>query len=380
MDGSHLLNESPFEFVHVHTAFDWKRGGFAVKEVHVGLIGYGLSGAVFHAPLISSVQGLVLQKVVSSNPDKVRRDFPDVAVVPDAAALWSDPEIEVVVVASPNTTHFAYAKQALQADKHVIVEKPFVNCSKEADELIRLAEQRKLWLSVFQNRRWDNDFRTVKTCIQEGLLGDIFTYEAHYDRFRPRISGKWKERELAGSGVLYDLGAHLIDQALHLFGMPDTVSADVLKQRPAATIDDYFHLVLSYGRLRVILHAGCLVKKAGPHFQVHGSKGSLITYGFDPQEEDLKRGLRPDHPAWGEGQGTGHAELTLGTELNVNTRLAIIPGCYQAYYQGIYDAVVKGTPLPVSAAEARNTVRVIEYAVQSSNEQRTIVLQNEESS
>ncbi len=345
-----------------------------MKEVRVGLIGYGLSGAVFHAPLISSVHGLVLQKVVSSNPDKVRRDFPDVVVVPDVSSLLSDPAIDIIVISSPNTTHFEYAKQALHANKHVIVEKPFVNRSKDADELIRMAEQRNLLLSVFQNRRWDNDFLTVKKCIQEGLLGDIYTYEAHYDRFRPQISGKWKECELEGSGVLYDLGAHLIDQALHLFGMPDKISAEVLKQRPAAKIDDYFHLVLGYDRLRVILHAGCLVKKAGPRFQVHGSKGSLIKYGLDPQEEDLKRGLRPGHPAWGKDKEKWYAELTLGTDLNVNTRLETIPGCYQVYYKGIYEAVVNGAPLPVSATEARNTIRVIEYAMQSSSEQRVIVL------
>lgn len=346
--------------------------GISMKKVRVGLIGYGKSGSVFHAPLINAVDGLILKKIVSSKPDKVYRDFPDVEVVTDVNTLLADPEIDVVVVTSPNTTHFSHAKLALEANKHVIVEKPFTNFIKEADELIALAAEKNLLLSAFQNRRWDNDFLTVKKCIQEGLLGDVYIYEAHYDLFRPQVTTRWREQEGDGSGALYDLGAHLIDQALHLFGLPKTISADVMKQRPGALVDDYFHIVLGYGTLRVILQSGWIVKKSGPHFQVHGSKGSLIKYGLDSQEGDLTRGIRPGHPTWGKDKEEWYAQLTLGREVTVDAQIATISGCYESYYKGIYESVVNGAPLPVLATEARDTIKVIEYAMQSQKEQRVI--------
>lgn len=342
----------------------------------MGLIGYGMSGARFHAPLIQFTSGLILHKIVSSNQEKVRQDLPDVAVVPDVKDLLADESIDIIVISSPNTTHFTYAKQALLAGKHVVVEKPFVIHTAQADELIALAAKKNLLVSVFHNRRWDNDFLTVKKCIQEGLLGDLYTYEAHFDRFRPELTGKWKEKPLEGSGVFYDLGSHLIDQALHLFGMPQTVWGEIIAQRPGAQIDDYFHIVLGYGRMRVILGAGCVVRKTGPRFQVHGNQGSLIKYGFDSQEGDLQKGKRPGHPAWGEDKEEGYSELTLGKDITVETRIKSERGCYQAYYQGIYQAVVQGTPLPVTATEARNTIAVIETALASHREQRVITLQN----
>jgi scyllo-inositol 2-dehydrogenase (NADP+) len=343
-----------------------------MKKVRVGLIGYGKSGSVFHAPLINAVDGLVLAKVVSSKPDKVHSDLPDVEVVPNVEDLLADSEIDLVVVTSPNTTHFSHAKLALESNKHVIVEKPFTNFTKDADELIALATEKKLLLSAFQNRRWDNDFLTVKKCIQEGLLGDIYIYEAHYDLFRPQVTTRWRELVGDGAGTLYDLGAHLIDQALHLFGLPKTVSADIMKQRPSALVDDYFHIVLGYGTLRVILQSGWVVKKSGPHFQVHGSKGSLIKYGLDSQEGDLTRGIRPGHPMWGSDKEECYAQLTLGRDLNVDAKVATLPGCYEAYYKGIYESVVNDAPLPVLATEARDTIKVIEYALQSQKEQRVI--------
>lgn len=205
------------------------------------------------------------------------------------------------------------------------------------------------------------------------MLGDIYIYEAHYDLFRPQVTARWREREGDGAGTLYDLGAHLIDQALHLFGLPKTVSADLMKQRPGALVDDYFHIVLGYGTLRVILQSGWIVRKSGPHFQVDGSKGSLIKYGLDTQEGDLKRGIRPGHPTWGQDKEACYAQLTLGRELEVDARIATIPGYYESYYKGIYESVVNGAPLPVLATEARHTIKVIEYAMQSQKEQRVIV-------
>ncbi|MDF2501820.1 MAG: oxidoreductase, Gfo/Idh/MocA family protein [Anaerosporomusa subterranea] len=244
----------------------------------------------------------------------------------------------------------------------------------EADELIALAAERNLILSVFQNRRWDNDFLTVKKCIQEGVLGDIYLYEAHYDFFRPQVGPKWKEHAGEGTGALYDLGPHLIDQALQLFGMPEAVSAELVKQRPGAEVDDFFHLVMHYGSLRVVLQASNIIKQAGPHFQVHGNQGSLIKYGMDPQQSDLQRGLRPGNPTWGKDKEELYAEVTLGRNLTLSSRLETIPGCYEAYYQGILNSIVNGAPPPVSAIEARNVMLVIETAMQSHKQQRVCLI------
>jgi scyllo-inositol 2-dehydrogenase (NADP+) len=345
-----------------------------MKKVNVGLIGYGLSGSVFHAPLISSVEGLVLAKVVSSRPAQVLADYPDVKVVADVPALLADSDIDLVVVTTPNPTHYPYAKSALAAGKHVIVEKPFVNCTQQADELIALASRNNRLLSVFQNRRWDNDFLTVKRCIEEGLLGDIYTFESHFDLFRPEVGPKWKEHKGEGSGALYDLGSHVIDQVLHLFGQPKTVWAELAVQRPGAEVEDYFHLSLGYDRVRVVLQSSHVVKKAGPHFQVHGSKGSLVKFGVDPQQGDLTRGIRPGHPEWGKDRVEWYADLTLGRNININAKVETVPGSYESYYEGMYAAIVQGEPLPVTALEAKHVIGIIECAIQSNNERRTIVL------
>ncbi|UYZ12356.1 MULTISPECIES: oxidoreductase [Brevibacillus] len=346
-----------------------------MKQVNVGLIGYGLSGQVFHAPVIRSVPGLKLTKVVSSRPEKVRADLPEAEVVASVDELLSDDQIELVVVAAPNTSHFPYAKQALLAGKHVVVEKPFVIRSSEAEELIRLAESRGRVLSVYHNRRWDNDFLTIKHLLQTGALGEVFLYEAHYDRYRPEVTDRWRERDLPGSGILYDLGSHLIDQALHLFGLPQTVMADVGAQRPGARTTDYFHIVLGYGSLRVILHAGSLVRQPGPRFQIHGDKGSFVKYGLDPQEDALRAGLIPGGPEWGRDREETYGQLTLSVgELNVSGSVETIPGAYQTYYQQMYEAIVSATPAPVSPADAMNVIRVIEWAEQSSREQRVITV------
>lgn len=345
-----------------------------MEKVQVGLIGYGLSGKVFHAPIIESVNGLQLKKVVSSNPQKVHADYPDAEVVASVEELLTDEQIDLVVVATPNVTHFPYAQQALLSGKHVVVEKPFVNTSAEAEELIKLAEEKNLLLSVYQNRRWDNDFLTLKKTIESGTLGDIYSYEAHYDRYRPEVVNRWREQDLPGSGMLYDLGAHLIDQALHLFGLPKTVWGDVFKQRPDSKADDYFHLVLGYENgLRAILHSGSIVKQSGPRFQVHGSKGSFIKYGLDPQEDALRQGQKPGAPGWGKDQEQFYAEVTVGTgNLKISGKAETLPGSYESFYKGIYDAITSGGPVPVPAVEAMNTIKVIETAIKSSREGRVI--------
>ncbi|HEX2915025.1 MAG TPA: oxidoreductase [Chloroflexia bacterium] len=344
-----------------------------MREVTVGVVGYGLSGAVFHAPLITSVDGYRLKTIVSSNPAKVTADYPEVQVAPTVEDLLADPEIELVVIGAPNSAHFPVARQSLLAGKHVVVDKPFTNTTQEAEELIQLAEQNDRLLSVFQNRRWDNDFLTVKACLKSGLLGELYSYESHYDRFRLEVRNRWREIDLPGSGMLFDLGAHLIDQALHLFGTPESIYADLHKQRPGSKVIDYFHLLLDYGRLRVILHSGMVIKSPGPRYQLHGTKGSFIKYGLDSQEDALKAGMRPGDAGWGADKPEFYGELTTEVEgATLTGKMETLPGSYESYYIEVLKAIREGAPLPVRAEEGLNTIKVIEKALQSSQEKREV--------
>jgi scyllo-inositol 2-dehydrogenase (NADP+) len=261
-------------------------------------------------------------------------------------------------------------KDALRAGKHVIVEKPMVVSEKEANELIQLAKEQDVQLSVYHNRRWDNDYLTVKQLIEEGKLGDVKMYEAHFDRYRPAVRDRWRENEGSGSGALYDLGSHLIDQALHLFGMPEFVQADVFGQRDHARTDDYFHIVLGYGSLRVILHSSAIVPSNGPRFQVHGTKASYIKYGIDGQEDMLRAGKKPVDDTWGADSPEHYGKLTTGE--GETKEIQTLHGSYVTYYQKIADSLLRGEELPVSAEEARDVVKVIEAAFESSKEKRAV--------
>ncbi len=271
-----------------------------MHKVRVGLIGYGFSSSTFHAPLLGVIEGFDITAVSSSKPELVGRKLPDAAVEISPSALIQRSDVDLIIITAPNEAHFPLAKEAIEAGKHVVVEKPFVLTFEEGTELIELARSKGVLLSVYHNRRWDNDFLTLQEIIASGRLGTIFTYEAHYDRYRREVRDRWRERAIPGSGLLYDLGAHLIDQALVLFGRPEFITADILSQRDNAQADDYFHITLKYERLRVILHSGMLVKEPGPHFLVHGDKGSFCKYGLDSQEETLKSGGLPGTPKYGE--------------------------------------------------------------------------------
>lgn len=345
-------------------------------SVQVGVVGYGLAGQVFHAPLIAAAAGLELAAIVSSRPEAVRADFPAVRVLPDFEALLADPAVELVVVATPNIYHLPMARAALEAGKHVVVDKPFTNTADEADLLIDLAAARQLVLSPFQNRRWDSDFRTIQAALAAGELGEIITYEGRYDRYAPRVRNRWREQDLPGSGTWYDLGAHLVDQALVLFGHPETVTADLQIQRPGGAAVDYFHVVLGCGRRRVILHGGCLAAEHGLRYLIHGRQGSLIKRGLDPQEDQLKGGLRPGDPGFGVEDEADRAELVRRSEAGVERRLLeSAAGRYVDYYEGLARSIVEGGPPPVSAVEGRNVIAVIEAGVESAQEGRTISLQ-----
>jgi scyllo-inositol 2-dehydrogenase (NADP+) len=343
-------------------------------EVSVGLIGYGMAGRVFHAPVIASVHGLRLKKVVERHGEESCKRYPSVEVVRDAGALLEDEEIELVVISTPNSTHFDLATRSLLAGKHVVVEKPFTITAHEAQQLIDLARRQEKLISVHQNRRWDGDFQTVKMLLESKLLGRLVEYESHYDRYRnyPRPNA-WREEEGAGGGVLYDLGSHLIDQAQVLFGLPRTVRGDIRIQREFSAVADNFELVLDYDNLKVTLKAGMLVRQKGPRFILHGELGSFVKYGIDPQEEALKRGGTPLDSGWGEE--TRETWGTINTEvegLHVEGRVETVAGRYQAYYRNILDAIRGRAELAVKPEEARNTIRIIELALQSSAEQRAV--------
>jgi len=261
-------------------------------------------------------------------------------VVATPAQLLEDPAVELVVVAAPNSVHYEMAGAALRAGRHVVVDKPFVIRLAEADELIELAEREGRVLSAFHNRRWDNDFLTVERCVRAGLLGRVSTYVARYDRFRPQPSRGWLEEDLPGSGVLYDLGTHLIDQALHLFGLPTTVMADLQMQRPGAIVADYLHVVLGYEKLRVVLQAGSLVRARGPRFEVHGDKGSFVKHGIDGQEAALRSGTRPGDPGWGADRPDRYGTLTTEVGgLEVTGSVTTVPGAYESFYREMARAI-----------------------------------------
>jgi scyllo-inositol 2-dehydrogenase (NADP+) len=347
-----------------------------MEKVKVGIIGYGFSGKTFHVPIIQTIEGLEISKIVSSNSQKVYETCPDAVVVSDVEQIFSDPAIDLIVITTPNTTHYPFTKQALLSGKHVVVEKPFVIHSQEAQELIEIATRHKKIISVFHNRRWDNDFLTVKTSVESGVLGEIYSYEAHYDRYRPEVTNRWREQNIEGSGMLYDLGSHVIDQALHLFGLPETIYGDVFAQRKNSEVDDYFHIILGYERLRVILHSSSIIKSTGPKFQIHGDKGSFIKYGLDSQEDALKQGKTPGDAHWGKDQEEYYGELTIGVgDRTLKGKIETKAGAYESYYLGIYQAIVDNKPVPVSANDAMNTIRVIELVKKSSQEKRLVLFE-----
>lgn len=344
-----------------------------MQIIKVGLIGYGYAGRTFHAPILTSVPGMVLHAVVSSQPETVYAEWPAALVYENTEALLRNPEIDLVVIASPNHTHYSLAHAALTAGKHTVVDKPFVIQSSEARQLIALANTQRRLLSVYHNRRWDGDFLTVQALLADALLGKVVNIESRFDRFRPQTRQRWRESTLPGCGLLYDLGPHLIDQALLLAGPPQAVFAELARQRDQAQGTDFFQLVLYYEQLRIQLTAGCLVKTPTPRFVIHGTQGSYIKYGLDRQEDMLKEGHTPLSPGWGCDISAGF----INTEYQGHTQHREIenqPGCYEAYYHGIAKAIRENMPPPVLASAGLATIELIEAAIHSAQEKRLIPL------
>ena len=331
--------------------------------IRVALIGHGLAGAYFHAPLIEAVRGLKIIAVATSNQEsvKLRRDSPRLVADPVAACSLED--VELVVIATPNGTHFRLAATALRAGKHVVVDKPMVLSTAQADELIALAARQERLLTVFHNRRLDGDFLYIAELLRRGELGEVMLVESRWDRFRPQIGAGWRNELVPGAGLLWDLGPHLIDQALCLFGPPDRIDADIAQQRSGAAVDDYFELTLHYGPMRCILSASTLIALPRPRFAVHGTRGSCLTFGVDPLEEAL-RGSRKS----GESDLRDDLARMQGLRVDASGRrqdLQFEAGKWQDFYADLANAIRRGTPPAVDPQQARAGIALIEQALLS---------------
>ena len=344
------------------------------QDIQVGLVGFGLAGRVFHAPMIRALPGLMLAAILERRGDEAQRRYPDVRVVRSLDEMLAIESIRLIVVATPNTSHYDIAAQCLQAGRHVVVDKPFATTYLEAAELARIARQSQRLLTVFQNRRWDGDFRTIGKLVSKHTLGRIVLFESHFERFRPHLRpGAWRESTDPGSGILFDLGPHLIDQALVLFGPPLALTADVRTEREGATADDAFDVVLHYPHHRAVLRSSMLACDPGPRFTVYGAEGSYVKYGLDPQEDALVRGETPRDNSWGLEPEERWGTLTLSRDGAITrARIATQAGDYRRYYENVRDAIVSGTPLDVTPEQALTVMRLLELARQSSQEGRTL--------
>jgi predicted dehydrogenase len=344
------------------------------QSIKVGLVGYGISATVFHAPFFETMPEYELVAVLERTKNESQKKYPSVKVVRSIEELVADPAIDLVVITTPNETHFPYAKAALAAGKHVVVEKPFTNTTAEAMELVDLAAASPTVLSVYQNRRYVSDFLTIKEILDKKLLGEVHEFEGHYDRYRAEARpNAWREVAKPGSGILYDLGPHIMDQALYFFGLPKSITADIRLQRPHAKVDDYFDIRLDYGFTKVILHASMLIREAGPRYMIHGTAGSFIKYGEDPQEAKLRAGILPVGADW--GQEAADMQGLLHTEINgavVREKYPSQAGSYAQYYKNLYETIVHKTPVKEKPEHGYNTVRLIELAIESHTRQCTI--------
>ncbi|PIB35768.1 oxidoreductase [Reichenbachiella sp. 5M10] len=338
-----------------------------MKKIKTGVASFGMSGLVFHAPLLHANSSFDLHSIVERSPKGAKDIYPHIHIVTSYDALLADPSIELVIVNTPDSTHFDFCKQALLARKHVVVEKPFTIHSHQAAELIALAKEKRCVLSVFQNRRWDSDYLTVKKVVQNELLGRLVSFESHFDRYRNFLKpNTWKEESITGAEILYNLGAHMADQAYDLFGMPQSVFAEIGIQRSGGKADDYYTLNLKYDGLSVTLKASYLVREEGPRYALHGTMGSFLKWGMDVQEDDLKSGKSPNHADWGAEPKKQWGKLNTEKDgLHFTGRIESIPGDYNAYYDNIAAAIRQQSPLVVAPEQSLDVLRILEAAIES---------------
>lgn len=333
-----------------------------------GIVGFGVAAQYMHLPFITTNPAFQLQSILQRHGDTAKEKYPAAQIVRSLDDMLKDDELELIVITTPNDSHFDYASRALNAGKHVVVEKPFTITSADAKRLIILAKNKNRVLSIYQNRRYVSDFLTIRQLLEENKLGGIVEFEAHYDRYRPeQRPNAWREENEPGSGILYDLGAHLIDQAFCLFGLPKFVTADIRIQRPHAKTTDYFELWLDYDFTKIILKAGMLVREPGPRYAIHGMSGSFLKSGEDPQEAQLRKGILPIATDW--GQESEDIYGLLHTEINgkiVREKYISLSGNYGGFYNDLYNTIKKGATLKVKPEHGYNTIRLIELATESS--------------
>ena len=339
-----------------------------------GIVGFGASAQFMHLPFIVTNPNFQLQTILQRKGDSAHEKYPSAQIVRNIFDMLSDESLELIIITTPNDSHLEYATLALQAGKHVVLEKPFTITSSDAKKLIDLSKVSKGLLSVYQNRRYVSDFLTIRQLLNEKKLGTIVEFEAHYDRYRPEQKpNAWREENTPGSGILYDLGAHLIDQALCLFGMPTNITADIRIQRPHARTTDYFELWLDYGFTKVILKSGMLVRELGPRYAIQGTNGSYLKSGEDPQEVLLRQGILPVGADW--GKESMDIFGLLHTEFNgeiIKEKYPSLAGNYGGFYQDFFDSIRNGKTLRVKPEHGYNTIRLIELATES-NEKKSMV-------
>jgi predicted dehydrogenase len=346
-----------------------------MKKIRTALLSYGMSGKVFHAPFLAFHPGFELVGSWERSKKLIRQDYPSVKSYFAIEALLED-DIDLVIVNTPVETHYEYAKKVLLAGKHAIVEKAFTTTVAQAQELAALAKEKGLKLAVFQNRRWDSDFKTVQKIISDEVLGDIVEAEFHFDRYNPLLSPKQhKETANSGAGILKDLGPHLIDQALCLFGLPQSVFADIRITREYSLVDDCIDILLYYPDFRVRLKAGFFVREAVPSYVIHGKKGSFLKPRGDVQEDELKLGKKPNLDSWGKEDKS--KEGTLHTEINndiFNAKVPTLQGNYYDFFDGVYNSILTDTPEPVTAQDGVRVMQIIEAAILSSGQKKVVNL------
>jgi predicted dehydrogenase len=348
------------------------------EPIGVGVVGFGLAGRVFHTAVVEATPGLELKCVVERSGDDAARAYPRAKQARSMEEMLRDVGIALVVIATPSYSHFELARQCLREQRHVVIDKPFTLTSAEAAELTRTARERKLLLTAYQNRRWDGDFQTVRQVIASGELGQLVSFESHFDRFRPEPrTDVWRESGGPGSGTLFDLGPHLIDQALTLFGKPETIVASVRVEREQARADDAFDIFLEYAaphRMSVLLRATMTACTPGPRYVLHGMKGSFTKCGLDPQEGQLKAGMGFDAPGFGEEAQTAWGELRIcdGRNGSVVRRVPTLRGDYRGFYENVRDALLGRAQLAVTSEQAWQTTRLIELARESSGQGRRL--------
>ena len=337
--------------------------------IRTALVGYGSVAEKMHAPLIDVCPDLDLVAVVERKSNKCAEKFPKVRTFRSLEELLDADNVDLICITTPNEFHFPMAKQCLLAGKHVVVDKPVTVNSWEAEELLQIANEKGLLCSVFHNRRYDGDFRTLQKIIAENTLGRLVYLESHFDRFRPQVSENWREKDVPGNGITYDLGVHLIDQIVVAFGAPDRIFADIQKQRKNAISDDYFDISLFYPDFKARVTAGVLVNVATPKFLLLGEKGSYQKFFLDVQEQSFKDGRKPEGENWGIEPEERWGKLHFEQE---TVSLPTLPGDYRIFYQNVADAIRKKASLQVTLPQTIQVLKLIEAAFGSAKEGRIL--------